>query len=227
MKKIILFDIDGTLLVAMGTGRRAFDKAFSELHDIKSAWKIESAHGRTDVDLIEEMVEKSLHKSLSKLEFNDLKQKYIKYFEEEISKENSISIMPGAPDLCAELSKNKNHLLGIETGNFSETAELKLQRANLDKYFSYGGYACDSKNRSIIISTAISRAKKSFNLNKNEYSLFVIGDSVQDVIAGKENNATVIAVATGRSSYEDLNKHGADFVFNSLENTKEVLEAIL
>jgi len=227
LKTIVLFDIDGTLLVSFGAGRRAFDRAFKELFQVSSAWGNTIPHGRTDWDLIEEIALRTLQRKLSNNELGQLEASYIEYFAEEIAAPDVLEIKPGVPKLLQALAGFENILLGIETGNLEKAAELKLRHAKLDAHFSFGGFGSDSRIRKEIIETAISRGMQTHSTTLEQIkNIVVVGDAPQDVEAAKAVGARAIAVATGRSSKEELNQLGADLVFDTLEETEKVINAI-
>lgn len=222
--KLVIFDIDGTLLVSFGAGRRAFDRAFYSLHGVTSAWGETKAHGRTDPDLIDEISNRTLKRSLDTQEYIKLKNLYIDLFKEEVAKPDVIELMTNSKQLVESLHKNKDNLLGIETGNFKETAHLKLQHGNLLTYFSFGGFACDSSNREIIIQESIKRGRAiSHNIIKE---IIVIGDSINDIKSAKRNKAIAIGVATGSSSINDLKNAGADLAYESFNDFNKIAEDI-
>ena len=195
MKTTLLFDIDGTLLLTGGVGATAFDLAFSHMFEVENAWGDTKAHGRTDPDLIFEISSRSLGKPLASDEYLALKSSYITYFEASLPAATNFRLMPGTRELLETLSSKENIALGIETGNFKETALLKLGWKNIAEQFSFGGYACDSNNRSEIVRIALERSPQSSVVNAKTV---VIGDSLSDVKAAKDNSALAVLILTRR-----------------------------
>lgn len=227
MKHLILFDIDGTLLRARGAGKLAFERAFVELFQIENAWEGMNPHGRTDRDIIEELSLSALGRQLTEQEQSQLEQRFIRYFDEIIWSHDSFETMPGVLSFVDLLSAHPDVFLAIETGNLEATAQIKLRRGQLDKYFSVGGYGSDSKSRAEIVQLAIQRARASFSL-ANDLSVTVIGDSSNDILAAHENRARAIGVGTGGVSAEVLRKETeADLIVETLENKDLLLSFIL
>lgn len=224
--KLLLFDIDGTLLLAGSAPKMAMEAAFESLFAIPGAWADTVAHGNTDPLIIEYIAQNALGRSLSHDEYAQFCSLYFDRLHTELQSANSFRIMPGVPALCAQLSASPEILLGLETGNFEKSALLKLQRANLDHHFPIGGYASDSAERSEIIEKAVERARTLCDDEIVCHDIYIVGDAPQDVYAGKSLGYNTIAVATGKSSYEELLETGASHVLRDLSDSFLFLQLI-
>lgn len=223
MHTTILFDIDGTLLLTGGVGATAFDLAFADLFQIDAAWGDTTARGKTDPGLIDEISSRTLGRSLSSDEFTTLKSTYINYFESSLQNSENFRLLPGAKELVALLSGMESISLGIETGNFKETAMLKLGWRDLDSSFSFGGYACDSENRSEIVRIALERSPQ-FSTYKADTKAVVIGDALTDIQAARDNNIQAVLVLTGGVDAESARNCGADLVLDNLNQQEKLLQ---
>jgi len=160
MKKMLLFDIDGTLLLTGGAGKVAFDRAFKEVLSVDDAWGDTAPHGKTDPVIVSEIAHRTIGRAITEEEYDRLTELYSLYFGEAIGDSPLFRLMPGVPELLERLAEDKNYFLGIQTGNLEETARHKLERGNIAHYFSFGGYGSDSGDRPEILASAIKRGKK-------------------------------------------------------------------
>src|SRR3989338_1935415 len=177
MKKILLFDIDGTLLLTGGVGKIAFEKAFDELFGIPDAWGDTIPDGKTDPIIIGEIVAKTLGRPLSQIEYSRLAERYLRYFRNEIRDAPNFRLMPGVSALLNSLSKTENVSLGIATGNLEEAAWLKLERGGIRHFFPFGGFGSDSNERSEIIQIAIKHGEKTLGRKFDAKEIYIIGDT--------------------------------------------------
>ncbi len=221
--KLLLFDIDGTLLLTDGAGTRAANRAFEILHGIQNAMSSIDAAGKTDPLILEEIFNNELGRDYLEHEAQEIFKEYISFFEEEI-KTSSITIMPGIPDLLQALSGREDMILGLATGNIEQSAWIKLKHCGLDTHFKTGGYGSDSASREHLIRAAIKRAEK-FLIDNNQYEkIFVIGDTPNDINHGKAAGTITVAVATGNYSADDLQIHKPDYLFEDLSDLESVVE---
>ena len=226
-KKILLFDIDGTLLLTGGVGIVAFEKAFHDLFGTRNAWGDMVPDGKTDPFIIEEISQKILNRSLDKTEHIKLSEKYLFYFRDEIKRASHFRLMPGVLPLLQILSKKEDILLGIATGNLEEAGWLKLERGGIRSFFSFGGFGSDSMERSEILKIAIKRGEKVLGKAATREKIYVIGDTHYDVQAGKKLGLKTIGVATGslKEKYF-LGEHAPDYLLQDLSDTQSFLKLI-
>lgn len=219
--KLVLFDIDGTLLRCGDSPRRAFDRAFFSHFSVKLAWGPTSAHGRTDPDIIQEIAHRQLKRPLTPVEYEQLCKLYIANLEKELPQDAVYRVLPGVPKLLGLLVKQGDLLLGIQTGNMEEAAWLKLQRGGLEGYFTFGGFGSDHAERSKFIQQAIVRAVE-INADRSISQLTVIGDAPQDIEAGQAVGAVTISVATGKTSKEQLADCRPDYLLDDLSDIEQL-----
>lgn len=224
--KVILFDIDGTLLLTGGAGRIAFERIFEEMFQIKNAWKGIVPDGKTDPIIIEELAEKNLNRNLTKKEYDELVKTYYEYFAEELPQSEKFRLMPGVEKLLGLLSARENIFLGVATGNFEDPAWRKLDQAGFRNYFKFGGFGSDGRNREILTQKALERALEHIEGPIEEVETYVIGDTLHDIAAGKAMGAKTIAVATGSTSFETLAGAKPSRVFEDFSDCALVLESL-
>jgi len=195
--KLLLFDIDGTLLRAEDATHKAMDKAFHDIFGNKAATKDISFVGRTDPELFQDAAEKILGRRLNDEEYAALVKTYLKLLPEEL-KQCPFHLMPGVKELLPVLAGREEVLLGLETGNLEPSAYMKLKRGDIAQYFLFGGFGSDSEDRTELILKAIQRSRKHNGGIIPGDNIYIIGDSTHDIIAGKNCGANTIAVSTGK-----------------------------
>jgi len=225
-RKLLLFDLDWTLIYTGGAGVRALDFAFERIFKVPHAMKQVSPDGKTDPAICREMIRVHLRREPLEGEIEKLCRGYLDRLAEEIPHGPGYKVLPGIPELLQELSQIDDVLLGLGTGNLEEGVKIKLARADLMKYFRFGGYGSDAEERPQVLRTAVKRgeslAKKTFSPRE----VVVIGDNSRDVQAGQVIGAVTLAVASGPMKYEELAATGPDHLFHDLSDTKAVLNVL-
>lgn len=225
MKKLVLFDIDKTLIKGFKWDINAISKAVKKTYNVDENPYAKEYSGLTDKERIIKVLEKN---GINKKEINSkLKcclDSFLEFFNEAANK-NNVYVLNGVKKLLEGLKKN-NVLIGVVTGNIEATAKIKLKKAGLNSYFKLGGFGSDELKRADIAKIAIKRAKEKFNFKLNN-NVFLIGDTPNDVKAGKDAGIKVIGIATGIWTEKQLKEAGADFVFKNLKDTEKVLKVIL
>ncbi|MDL1956142.1 MAG: HAD hydrolase-like protein [Candidatus Desulfofervidus auxilii] len=216
--KLVLFDVDNTLIRTPKSHIFAFLSAIKDVYGIEitlEEFKKADTPGLTDPEILFSVLADKISKNFieEKLLFC-LKQIEISFPKYLINE--TLEILPGVKKLLEILIKN-NTALGIVTGNLESIAWKKLKKANIDFYFSIGAFGSDLKQRADLVKLAIKRAKKHFNQSFD--FIYLIGDTPRDVAAGKKVGINTIAVATGNCPKEVLKETEADLVVeNLLEN---------
>lgn len=216
--KMILFDIDGTLLLAGGVGRTAFERVFEKLFSISNAWGEVHPDGKTDPVIIEEITARVLGRKPTQEEHEQIHDHYCQYFAEEIDHSPRFRVLTGVELLLKELSAQKNILMGLATGNFEKTSWMKLKRAKLESHFAFGGYGSDSIVRHELVKKAAERGEIFSGKKFSTKDIFVIGDSIHDIRAAKTLGFRSIAVATGSTSLKMLEAESPDGLLKDLNS---------
>ena len=223
--KLILFDIDGTILLTGGAAVRAVNRAFEKLFGIPNAMDGIRADGKTDPIILREIFHKNLGRDFQPEEASIVYKEYVLFLRDEITDSTGFRIMPGITQLIKTLSSIQEGVtLGLATGNIEEGARIKLRRSGLDSYFKFGGFGSDSEERNQLIRIAIERGKDLLGYKQEFEAAFVIGDTPFDIVHGRDAGAKVVAVATGSYSARELEKYDPDFLFEDFSDFKSVLK---
>lgn len=226
IKKIILFDIDGTLLLTGGIGMQAFDKAFQDVFGIINAWGELIPDGKTDLMIYDEILEKHIKRSVTAQETEMVFTRYTNYFADQIPLSSHYRLMPGIKKLLEELHALEELLLGIATGNIEAVGWAKLARGKLHSFFHFGGFGSDAKDRAEMTRISLQRGFALLGRELPLSAVYVIGDSPYDIKAGRTLGINTVAVATGRATRADLAVFKPDYLFDNLEDTAEFLKII-
>lgn len=224
--RLVLFDIDGTLLLSGGAGARALDRAYMELMGHPEAMSGIRPDGMTDIGIIQEMGRRTIGRSLEKDELDALRSRYLEYLADELPRSEGYRVMPGVVELLNRLAEEEDVSLGLITGNFKEAATLKLGQGGLDSYFSFGGFASDSASRIELTRIGIERGRRLADGPVPDSSILLVGDTVHDVRCGKKAGVRVVAVATGSTTEKTLRAEEPDYFLPDLSDSRSFLSLL-
>jgi phosphoglycolate phosphatase-like HAD superfamily hydrolase len=224
---LILFDIDGTLVLTGGAGMRAMNRACEDLVRSENAMTGVTFAGRTDWSILDDILRKHGH-TLDEMLMEELRRRYVTHLAEEIQLPGRgvKDVMPGIRELLDVLHARPDVHLGLLTGNFLEGARIKLDYFDLWKYFPWGAFGDDSANRNDLVPIAVTRAKAHGIGDVPPANVIVVGDTPNDVECARAANATAVAVATGSYSMDQLRTAGAEIVFDDLSDTRRFLDLL-
>ncbi len=214
--RILLFDIDGTLVSTGGAGAVAWKQAFQELHGIAADIGKYTDAGMTDPDVGAQTFEAVLHRKPTAHELAQLIQRRLEHLPEAVAASTRYRVLPGVPERLRQLSRD-GHLLGLITGNGDGAAHIKLQRGDLNRWFTFGAYAEAGLDRAGIVRQAVQRGEAMLGEDVPNADIFVIGDTPRDIDAAHAAGCTAIGVATGHHDAAALREAGADHVIPTLE----------
>ena len=224
--RLILFDVDGTLLMAGGAGNRALGRALQHTYGLENGLNGIRLDGKTDPQIVREALGRyGKEASLTRQSLNSLFVSYIPFLKDEVATSPDFRILPGVPELMATLSTQSSVALGLATGNIEEGARIKLDRADLTSFFTFGGYGSDAENRTELIRTAIERGLQEIS-PASAVDILLIGDTPRDVVHARTAGVRTLAVATGRYSVESLLAYKPDFVMPNLNCTEQIMEIL-
>ncbi len=226
--RLVLFDIDGTLLNARGAPRTAMIKVMLRRKPDFSYNSNYSFAGRTDWEIIEELL---LHDDpgfkITEAVLRQIMREFAIELEKEMKKIAPPLVFAGVAKLLQALSVNENCRLGLLTGNIKDGAKLKLRAGGLEKFFSFGAYGSDARNRSDLPVIAMNRAEKLFGIRFSVRDTWIVGDSINDISCAHDNDIRCLAVATGWTSRSELKRHNPEFLVDDLALTEEILSILL
>jgi phosphoglycolate phosphatase len=225
---LILFDIDGTLLLSGRAGLRAMTRAFHDTFGIRDAFKGESFGGRTDSYLVSKALQLAGLPDTPE-QHHRFRDNYLPLLAEEIQHpgEGHKGLMPGARELLEALESFDHLHLALLTGNYREAAEIKLQHFELWDFFEWGAFSDDHHDRNELVPIAKSRAE-TYDIPVAAIDrVIVIGDTPHDIECARLAGAASIAVATGGYTIEQLKEAGADEALQDLSNTEHVLKLLI
>ncbi len=231
--KLVLFDIDGTLLWTDGAGRRAIHRAL--LAEMGTAGPIEGYRfdGKTDPQIVRELLSLAAHPEADDAaRIAAVCRRYVELLRDELARPTQTTkLMAGVAELLAALEIQEalgRALVGLLTGNLEAGAALKLRSAGIDPArFAVGAYGSDSHRRADLPAIAAQRAAAVTGHTLAGRDVVIVGDTPDDVACGHPIGARAVAVATGFYNVAALRAAGAAHVFQSLSDTAAVLDAIL
>lgn len=219
--KLVLFDIDGTLLTSAGAGVRALAYALQDRFGIADDLKGIQMAGRTDSGIAREIF--AAHGiGLTPENLAGFFDAYLLRLGELLPKADG-TLLPGITELLARLAAMPQVALGLLTGNLEAGAKLKLTHFGVWDYFQFGAYADDHHDRNELGHFARTRANDLHGCSFMAEDIFVLGDTVHDIHCARAIGAKAVAICTGGCSWEQLAAHHPDFLFKDLSQPGEVL----
>lgn len=221
MPRVILFDIDHTLLYTGGAGSLAFNRAFNEMFGVTDGFARVEFSGRTDRFILQSgLAEHGIEGGIEK-HFDAFTQRYYQLLPDSIARRDGY-LMPGFPELLAAL-RDGGARLGLATGNFSEAATIKLSHHGIADYFHGGGFGEVSTERADVVAAAIRNVAN----GAAPADILVVGDTPHDITSALENNVIAVGVATGNFTTEELSAAGAHNVFQDFADWQSATKQLL
>lgn len=224
MTKLILFDIDGTLISSGGAGTRALTKAFNDIFSISEGFEGIEMAGKTDIEIMREGMFKHNINQREEL-IKRMEEGYIYYLKREIHN-NGRHLKPGIKEILDHLKGIKGVHLGLLTGNLEKGARIKLEPFGINPYFPFGAFGSDDEDRNRLLPVALKKFSDIFNMSLRPEDAIVIGDTTRDIACSKPFGAYSVVVATGSYSYRELINSGADLVLENLRDQKKLLDLL-
>lgn len=224
--KTVLFDIDGTILNCNNAGRASLIQATKETFGTIGRMEKIDFQGKTDpVILIESLEMMGFSHSDIGEKSGDLKARYFVHLEENIHK-FEVVLFPGIRKILELLSGRDDVILGLLTGNFYESAMIKLASHDLNRFFEFGAFGDDAPVRDLLPAVAKDRISKLYGLDIDFKNTFIIGDTVYDIRCAKHAGAVSVAVGTGWTGHSVLLDEGPDHFFRDLGDTAAFMNLI-
>lgn len=225
-KRVLLFDIDMTMIRTVGAGRSAMEVAFQREFGIEHATEGMLFDGRTDRGIFIECLERhGLANGALAANLSRFVESYLELLPASL-KERAGSLLPGVPELLAALSKTDAQV-GLATGNLRRGAAHKLEHFGIWERFAGGGFGDDHVVRGDLVRAGIAEMAALSNCEPGDCDVIVLGDTPLDVEAAHVAGARALAVGTGRFTPEQLLDSGAEFALADLSDTERVLDMLL
>jgi len=225
--KVVLFDIDGTLVLTGGAGARAMTRAFADVFGVRDGLSGVSLAGRTDTWILNEMA-RQYGLAYDEATFQRFHQTYLDYLTFEVQQRGTgrKEILPGVREVLDILTARDDVYLALLTGNFLGGARLKLEHFDLWRYFPCGAFAEDAPDRNALLVKALNRIATNGGPTIAPIDTVVVGDTPHDVNVALAGGAKSLAVATGSFDVQALRETGADVVLEDLSDVRSVLSAL-
>jgi phosphoglycolate phosphatase-like HAD superfamily hydrolase len=224
-KKLLLFDIDGTLLLTGRAGEHALRVAFKERFGVDDDLSAISFAGSTDGAIARQMF--AAHDIPPTPEnIADLFDGYVHHLARELPQREG-KVLPGIVDLLEALHAREDCVLGLLTGNIAKGAELKLSHYGVWDFFEFGAFADDHVDRNKLGPVAHARALEKHGISFEAEDVLVLGDTPRDIDCARAAGFVAVAIATGSYRTEELAEHRPDFLFEDLSDARGVIRTLL
>ncbi|MFQ3597708.1 MAG: HAD hydrolase-like protein [Chloroherpetonaceae bacterium] len=226
-KKLVLFDIDGTLLRVRGISRQSLIDALREVFGTEGSAATHDFAGKLDSVIIKEVMRASgLSDQDIQKGFEEAKRRYIRNFKQHAQRDH-IEVMVGIYELVEKLAREEHVVLSLLTGNFEESGRHKLALPELNDYFEFGAFADDADTRNDLPAVAVQRAFERTGIRFTGKDVVIIGDTEHDVKCARVLNSKCIAVATGHYTVAQLQVFNPDHTFENFANVEAAFDAIM
>ena len=225
-KRLVLFDIDGTLLSAGRAARESVLAALTEVYGWTGSGSSHDFSGKTDPQIIRELIRDSVGEDRCEAQLLRALDFYLAELEHRLTTE-AVVPKPGVGSLLRRLAAEPGVTLALLTGNLERGARLKLEPPGFNGFFPFGAFGSDSADRYELPAIAVARARERTGHEFSGKSVVVVGDSVHDVGCGRALGVRAVAVATGPTSAERLAHEKPDVLLESFADVDRAAEAIL
>ncbi len=218
MRRLILFDVDQTLLDALEHHNEGYRRAFKEVFGVEARLDEIKFAGKIIPNIIRELAEfKGVPKKIVESKLSEAIKK-VEFYAKVSVERGSVKVLPGTTKLLKYL-KEKNNVLGIITGSPKDVTLAALEKGGIKDYFDVFVFGSEGKSRSELVGLAIEKAGRMGGKFSGR-NVVIIGDSTHDIDCAKPHGATTIAVSTGFHSKKELMAHSPDFIFKDFTDPK-------
>lgn len=224
--KLLLFDIDGTLLHANGSGRQAVERALSDLCGCRISTRDVRFSGKTDPQIMRDIL---LSNGLAPDRSPTLVDEALDAYEEialRSLRPDDVEVLPGVTALLERLATTAHIQLALLTGNIESMAYRKLEAVDLDGYFEFGAFGSDHADRNALPAVALRRALRHTGRAFTGPDTVIIGDTAHDIVCSRSIGALAIGVCTGRYARTDLAPHNPDVLLDDLSDPAAFLRHV-
>jgi phosphoglycolate phosphatase-like HAD superfamily hydrolase len=227
VRRLLLFDIDGTMLTCQGRGVRAMHRAMQQLFGLGPVEVRILPQGKTDPMLFDEIgAAYGLDAAAIATHDAALRSTYIQALDAELRAPDACQVKRGVPELLQALRSRPEIALGIVSGNLERAAWLKLRAAGIAEYFAAGAFGSDGRRRADLVALALERFAARGGTPFGPQDVWVIGDTPDDVAGGRAHGTRTLAVATGSFARAELEAASPDVVFDDFVATDAVVDTL-
>ncbi len=219
--KLILWDIDGTLMHCGSDGTKALNETFLRLYGIEEAFSKAGIGHAMDSVILNRILKSN---KLDKSELVKVKEEYINILHTVLNQNQNKRILPGIKELLAYIHKSQSSYSALLTSNLRSGAETKLKSVGLHQFFSVGGFGDDYGEKWDAAFKAIQEAESHYDVKFENENICMIGDSIYDIECAKKIQVISIGVATGFAPYEMLKKKEPDYLYEDLSDWKKIVD---
>lgn len=226
-ERLVLFDIDGTLLSADGVSSRALDEALHAVFRTRGAMAGYDCSGKTDPQIVRELLQGA---GFTAAEIEEGRPRVLRLYEERLAavlQPTDVRAKPGIHALLEALAGEPRVTLGLLTGNLEPCARLKLEPLSLNPRFGFGAFGSDDEDRYRLPAVAVERARAVTGRAHAGKRIVIVGDSIHDVSCGRELGVRAVAVASGRTPMAALAAENPDALFADFSDLAAALAGIL
>jgi phosphoglycolate phosphatase len=226
-RRLVLWDIDGTLVTDGGVSREAFHAALREVYSYTGDLSRYDFSGRTDPQIARMVLHgDGFDDETIDARLDTLWEHYLDGLRQRAAS-GRVRALAGIPEILERLAATEEVLLALLTGNLEPGARLKLGPVGLNRYFAFGAFGSDSSHREELPPVAVERASQRDGHRFIGQDVVILGDSIYDVRCGVPHGATTIAIASGKTAGEKLQAESPDFYFEDAADTERLMRAIL
>ena len=220
-KKLILWDLDGTLMHCGADGTKALNETFRKLYGVEDAFSKAGIGHAMDAVILERIMENN---KLDKNELAKVKEEYIVILEGILKKNPNKRILPGVQELLEHIHGSQSSYNALLTSNLQIGAETKLKSVGLERYFHVGGFGDDYGEKWDAALKGIRDAEERFGVKFENENIYIIGDSIYDIECARRIEVVSIGVATGWAEYEILKNKEPDYLYEDLSDWKTLIQ---
>lgn len=223
---LLIFDLDGTLVITGGAGFRAWAWLFERRYGLGDPFSGIDGRGKTDPRILLEVFKKKLKRKPKEGELDRLIRAFTPYLKKSVRESEGYRLVGNIKGLLRALRRRPHIYLALGTGNLENGARIKLSRARLNRYFPVGGFATDSFVRSELIRRAWLKSRRFYKRRFPKTRTFVIGDTPLDVKAGRRCGFKTVVVNSGVVPAQKLIAARPDFFFENYDDPKEWIQKL-
>ena len=225
--KLLLFDIDGTLITGRGIPKKVFLQTVGKRYPNYPAEKDFRFSGLTDPVIVQKILEVSGAPDFDNHTLiNEILNEFLDCLQKNMNKDNPPHLLSGVSELLEACHKIDECFLGLVTGNMERGAEIKLSAADLDHYFPVGAFGSDNYDRNLLPPLAVKRAEKFYNISFSKENIWIIGESIHDVRCAKANGLRCLAAAASTTTEEELHAEQPDAVLKDLSDLQKIMNIL-